>query len=221
MEHEVDLVVPIKRLDRAKSRLRGAVDGPHAELVLALLLDTVTAAVAARGVRRVLVVCEDDRVAGALAGTGVECVDERGLPGLNAALDHGAGLLRADDPDGVVGALQADLPALRPGDLAAAIAAAGLGRAFCADRPGTGTTLLLSTPGGPLDPRFGPGSADAHQASGAVQVGAGLATLRCDVDTAEDLAVAAALGLGPRTAGFDTAGAEFTLPFGQGCATRS
>jgi 2-phospho-L-lactate/phosphoenolpyruvate guanylyltransferase len=221
VEHEVDLVVPIKRLDRAKSRLRGAVGGPHAELVLALLLDTVTAAAAAEGVRRVLVVCEDDRVSDALAGSGVECVDERGLPGLNAALDHGAGLLRAEDPGGVVGALQADLPALRPTELATAVAAAGRRRAFCADRPGTGTTLLLSAPGGPLDPRFGPGSAAAHRASGAVAVGADLATLRCDVDTAEDLAVAAALGLGVRTTGFGTAGAEFTLPFGQGCATNS
>jgi 2-phospho-L-lactate/phosphoenolpyruvate guanylyltransferase len=221
VEHDVDLVVPIKRLDRAKSRLRGAVDGPHAELVLALLLDTVTAAAAARGVRRVLVVCEDERVTAALTGTPVECVDERGLPGLNAALAYGADRLRAENPDGVVGALQADLPALRPAELTAAIAAAGRRRAFCADRPDTGTTLLLSAPGGPLDPRFGPGSAAAHRASGAVPIGAGLAALRCDVDTAEDLAVAAGLGLGPRTAGFGGTDAEFTLPFGQGCATSS
>ena len=55
-ELPVDLVVPIKRLDRAKSRLRGTVDGVHAELVLSLLVDTVTAAADAEGVRRVLVV---------------------------------------------------------------------------------------------------------------------------------------------------------------------
>src|SRR4051812_29648129 len=89
-----DLVVPIKRLDRAKSRLRGAVAGAHAGLVLALLVDTVTAALEAEGVRRVLVVCEDDRVPPALRGTGAECVDERGLAGLNAALSYGADLLR-------------------------------------------------------------------------------------------------------------------------------
>jgi 2-phospho-L-lactate/phosphoenolpyruvate guanylyltransferase len=210
MDPTVDLVVPIKRLDRAKSRLRGAVAGPHADAVLALLLDTLTSAASAVGVRRVLVVCEDPRAAKAidesLPGTGVESVDERGLPGLNAALQHGADLLRAGDPHGVVGALQADLPALRSAELAAAIAEADGRRAFCADRPGTGTTLLLSAPGGPLDPRFGPGSAAAHLASGAVPVGDGLATLRCDVDTAEDLAVAAALGPGRHTA-------KFTDPF--------
>jgi len=204
VERGVDLVVPIKNLDRAKSRLRGVVPGAeHADLVLALLLDTVTAAVLADGVRRVLVVCEDKRVPDALAGTGAECVDERGLPGLNAALTFGAEYLRT--ARGTVGALQADLPALRSADLAAAIAEADGRRAYCADRPGTGTTLLLAAPGTPLDPRFGPGSADAHAATGAVRVGAALPSLRCDVDTEDDLAVAAGLGLG-----------KFTLPFDHG-----
>jgi 2-phospho-L-lactate/phosphoenolpyruvate guanylyltransferase len=201
----VDLVVPIKRLDLAKMRLRGAVPGEHADVVLALLLDTVTAATEADGVRRVLVVCEDPRVTKALGSAGIESVDQRGLPGLNAALQHGADLLRADAPRGVVGALQADLPALRPAELTSAIAEAAGRRAFCADRPGTGTTLLMSAPGGPLDPRFGPGSAAAHRAGGAVPVGAELATLRCDVDTAGDLAVAAGLGLGARTGKFTAA----------------
>jgi 2-phospho-L-lactate guanylyltransferase len=194
----VDLVVPMKQLDRAKSRLRGAVPD-HVELVLALLLDTVTAAAAAPGVRRILVVCEDKRVPDALAGTGVECVDERGLSGLNPALEFGASVLRAGDPRSVVGALQADLPALRPEELGAALAEAAGRRAFCADRPGTGTTLLLSAPGMPLDPRFGPGSAAAHAASGAMPIRAEAPSLRCDVDTDADLAVAGELGLGPRS----------------------
>jgi 2-phospho-L-lactate/phosphoenolpyruvate guanylyltransferase len=202
VERGVDLVVPIKNLDRAKSRLRGAVPAEeHADLVLALLLDTVTAAAGADGVRRVLVVCEDKRIPDALAGTDVECVDERGLPGLNAALTFGAEHLRT--PASTVGALQADLPALRPADLAAAIAEADGRRAYCADRPGSGTTLLLAGPGVPLDPRFGPGSADAHAATGAVRVGAALASLRCDVDTEDDLAQAARLGLGKFTRPFD------------------
>jgi len=208
VEREVDLVVPIKRLDRAKSRLRGAVPAEeHADLVLALLLDTVTAAAQAPGVGRVLVVCEDERIPAALTGTGVECVDERGLPGLNAALTFGAEYLRT--PEGTVGALQADLPALRPDDLAASLAEADGRRAYCADRPGTGTTLLLAAPGAPLTPRFGVGSADAHAAGGAVRIGVELASLRCDVDTADDLATAAGLGLG-----------KFTLPFDHGYASR-
>ncbi|GLZ41706.1 2-phospho-L-lactate guanylyltransferase [Actinokineospora sp. NBRC 105648] len=200
--------MPVKHLDRAKSRLRGAVPGgraEHRELVLAVVFDTVTAALAAAGVRRVLVVCEDERVVAALAGTGAECVDERGLAGLNEALRHGAERLRADDAHAVVGAMQADLPALRPADLTAAITEADGRRAFVADRPGTGTTLLLPAPGGALSPRFGPGSAAAHGA-GAVRVGESLAHLRCDVDTPGDLREAHALGLGARTARLAHAG---------------
>jgi 2-phospho-L-lactate/phosphoenolpyruvate guanylyltransferase len=202
---EVDIVVPIKRLDRAKSRLRGAASD-HDELVLALLLDTVTAACRTPGVRRVLVVCEDKRVPAALrtiamAGlAGVDCVDERGLPGLNAALEFGASVLRRRHRRNVVAALQADLPALRPGELAEALAEAGGRRAFCADHAGIGTTLLLSAPGGPLEPRFGAGSAAAHAAGGAAPIAAALPSLRCDVDTPADLSAATSLGLGAHTA---------------------
>jgi 2-phospho-L-lactate guanylyltransferase len=214
VERRVDLVVPIKRLDRAKSRLRGVVPADeHAGLVLALLLDTVAAAAAADVVRRVLVVGEDERIPAALHGLGlgaVECVDERGLPGLNAALSFGAERLRT--PDGTVGALQADLPALRPADLTAAVEEAAGRRAYCADRPGTGTTLLLAAPGEPLDPRFGPGSARAHAATGAVRIGAARPAMRCDVDTGEDLGVAARLGLGPRTAPLAAARGEVHPP---------
>ncbi|WP_345573034.1 2-phospho-L-lactate guanylyltransferase [Nonomuraea rosea] len=191
----MDLIVPIKNLDRAKSRLRGAVPAhQHSDLVLALLLDTVTAAVRAGGVRRVLVVCEDERIPPALAGIGVESVYERGLPGLNAALRFGAQHLRAEGS--AVGALLADLPALRPADLSAAIEEAAGRRTYCADRNGMGTTLLLAAFGEPLHPRFGPGSADAHAATGAMRIGGSLASLSCDVDTEEDLAVAAQIGLG-------------------------
>jgi 2-phospho-L-lactate guanylyltransferase len=197
---QTDLVVPVKALRDAKSRLRGAVrPDEHTRLVLAVLLDTVAAAADAEGVRRVLVVSSDPLVASVLAAVGVECVPEGPVTGLNAAFRHGALILRERDPLGQIGALQADLPALRPDELAAAIKASDGRRAFCADRQTTGTTLLLSAPGAPLDPRFGVGSAQAHAASGAVALTDSWPSLRCDVDTAEDLAVASDLGLGLRT----------------------
>lgn len=193
--------MPVKRLTEAKTRLRGATpDGAHARLALALAHDTVLAVLAARLVRRLLVVSSDPVVAAELAAVDVEVVPDGPEPGLNAAYAHGAALLRARTPDTPVGALQADLPALRPAELDAAIAAFDGGtRAYCADAGGTGTTLLLAASGTDLDPRFGIGSAARHAASGARALTGDWPGLRCDVDTTGDLRAAADLGLGAHT----------------------
>lgn len=201
----IDLVLTVKSLRRAKSRLLGAADhgtgdrAAHEALALALVRDTAAAALATPNVRGVLVVTSDPTVARALAGDGVPTTPDLPDAGLNAAVTHGAELLLLADPDATVGALQSDLPALRPEQLAAALAETVGRRAFCPDRQGTGTTLLVAAPGRPLDPRFGTGSAAAHAASGAVRVGLGLPTLRTDVDTAADLDAAAGLGVGRHT----------------------
>lgn len=206
MRESVDLVITVKTLDRAKSRLLGAADNgigdraAHEALALALVRDTAAAASATPNVRKVLVVTSDPTVAETLAGDGVATTPDVPDLGLNAAVAYGADLLLRADPGSTVAALQSDLPALRTEELAKALAEAGGRRAFCADRQGTGTTLLVAAAGGPLDPRFGPGSAAAHVESGAVLVGVDLPSLRCDVDTAEDLALAATLGVGRHTA---------------------
>ena len=207
MQPTVDLLVPVKPLHRAKRRLLGAADGgagdprAHARLALALARDTLVAAAAARTVRHLVVITSDPVVLAALARDGVRTVPDEPGSGLNPALRHGERTLRADDPAAAIGVLQADLPALRPAELEAAVLAAlaGGGRAFCPDRAGTGTTLLLAAPGHALDPRFGAGSAAAHRAAGAGELTGDWPGLRCDVDTGADLAVARRLGLGPRT----------------------
>lgn len=196
----VDLIVPLKPPHLGKSRLRGAVDEPaHPDLVLALAADTLAAARSA--VRRILLVTADPGAVAALRRFDVEITGEPGAGDLNGALRHGAELLRAGDPGSVIGALQADLPALRPDELSAALTEAAGRRVFVADSDGTGTTLLLSAPGGALGPRFGAGSARAHAESGAVALSTSVPTLRCDVDTPADLARAEKFGVGRWTAG--------------------
>lgn len=207
---DVDLVVPVKSLRHAKSRLRGVTgrsDAAHTELVLAMVTDTVLAARAAPGVRGVLVVSADPEVSAALRGRGIEVTGEGPVPELNAAYRHGESRVRARRGRGRrVAALQADLPALRPAELGVALHAAGADRAFCPDRQGSGTTLLIAATGEALDPLFGPGSAGAHRDSGARRLELDTPSLRCDVDTAEDLACAVDLGLGPHTSALlDTA----------------
>ncbi|MFB9688619.1 2-phospho-L-lactate guanylyltransferase [Amycolatopsis plumensis] len=200
---DVDLVVPLKHPRDGKSRLRGAVETEHHPgLVLALAKDTLAAVTSSAQIRRVLLVAADPRAVAELAELGVEIVEEPAEKSLNAAFRHGEALLKADDPAAVVGALQADLPALRAGDLTAALAEAAGRRAFVADRQGTGTTLLLAASGAPLEPRFGPGSARKHAESGAVPLSQALPTLRSDVDTPDDLAHVRALGVGKHTSAY-------------------
>jgi 2-phospho-L-lactate guanylyltransferase len=186
------VVLPAKALPVAKSRLLPASGDPvaHRRLVEAIRADTMAAATAAEGVARVLVVTDRPGQPGALVQV---------RPGLNAALAEAAELAARRWPLDGIAAIVGDLPALRAGDLAAALAAAGEHRrAYVPDAAGTGTTLLAAAPGEPLQPAFGPGSAARHGVD-AVRLAAG-ASLRSDVDTADDLHAAAALGLGPATA---------------------
>jgi 2-phospho-L-lactate guanylyltransferase len=194
------LVVPVKRLALAKTRL-APVAGPHrADLALAFALDTVEAALGCDLVRAVVAVTDEPDAAGALAGLGATVVADEPDAGLNPALVHGAVVARAAHPDCGVGALSADLPALRQGELATALLeAAGRDVSFVRDAGGDGTTLLLARHGVAFEPRFGTGSARQHAEAGAVELTGDLTSVRRDVDTEHDLAVAAALGLGPRS----------------------
>jgi 2-phospho-L-lactate guanylyltransferase len=200
----VDLLVPMKPLAWAKTRLRGVADGgagvreAHARLVLALARDTIAAAAAVPMVRQVIAICSDETVRAVLADDGVQTIPDEPAAGLNLALQYGDAVLRAADVSAMVGALPADLPALRPEELDRAIRAAlaAGGRSFCADRTETGTTLLLAPPGQLLGPRFGASSAAAHRATGARELTGYWPGLRCDVDTPADLTIARGLGLG-------------------------
>ena len=195
------LVLPVKRLALAKTRLGAPYAGLREELALAFALDTSAAALASPLVASVHVVTDDARAADALAELGVAVCGDDPDDGLNAALQHGAAQAAAARPGAAVGTLAADLPALRPSELTAALRTAALhDRGFVRDAHGTGTTLLLARVPGDLRPMFGPGSAARHEASGAHELaGQTLSSLRRDVDTADDLDLALRLGVGPRT----------------------
>ncbi|WP_024806535.1 2-phospho-L-lactate guanylyltransferase [Nocardia sp. BMG51109] len=219
----VHAVIAVKNLDRAKSRLADRLPPGHrSRLVLAMLSDTVTAAAAA-GLGSVTVVTPDPEVAATVRALGaavhpdpVGSIDADHAPtngdpscseagaadhGLNAALTAGAAALR--DRHGAVDllALQADLPALCPGELSDMLATAPAGRAIVADHSGRGTAALLVRDGrAPLAPLFGEESARRHIDSGAKDLTGDWPGLRLDVDTAADLHRAAELGVGPATA---------------------
>jgi len=185
------VLVPIRALPSAKSRLASSVPAEvFAPLVAAIRADTLDAVHAAGPVARVVII--GDRPA-------PDVTFVQSSPGLNGALRDGAAYARQQWPDDGVAALVGDLPALRPAELTDALdVAATHPAAFVPDRTGTGTTMLTARPDAVLNPQFGVGSARRHRAT-ATELGAG-AGLRHDVDTAEDLAAATAIGLGEHTA---------------------
>jgi 2-phospho-L-lactate guanylyltransferase len=193
------VVVPVKRLPEAKTRLREAVTGvPHDELVLALAADTVVAALRSDRVVRLIVVTDDPAAAAVLGPLGATVVADTPNAGLNPALRHGAAAARLVDAETALVVIGSDRPALRHTDLSEALgAASAYDAAFVADVHGTGTALLTAQ--GELDPRFGPDSAAQHRAAGVVPLAGQWDSLRHDTDTPADLAAALALGVGPHT----------------------
>jgi 2-phospho-L-lactate guanylyltransferase len=205
------LVVPVKVLAQAKSRLTGLADERRSRLALAMAADTIAAAIRAEVVAAVLLVTDDPEVGDAAADLGAVVLSDEPAAGLNEALRHGAAYSRGQWPDRGVAGLAGDLPALRPEELTTALtAAARLRVAFVPDASGTGTTLYAAAPGAQFRPRFGPLSRNRHLADGAAEIAAGrqLAGLRRDVDTVDDLRLAAELGLGPATRAVLAADAE-------------
>ena len=122
------LVIPVKRLSAAKTRLAPLPTARRAELALAFVHDCAAAALAAPEVGQVLVVTGDPVAAELLGGLGARIAAEPepvdGVDRLNAAIAFGAARSLGERPELRVGALTGDLPSLRTEELAAVL---GLG----------------------------------------------------------------------------------------------
>lgn len=201
-EGDVGLIVAVKRLAAAKTRLAPMFSAPKREnIVLAMLVDTLTAAARVSSVRCITVVTPDDVAAAAAAELGAEVLADPTPDGHTNPLNNAIAAAERAISESIsnIVVLQGDLPALRTQELADAIAAARrYERSFVADRPGTGTAALCAF-GVALDPRFGPDSSAQHRYSGAIELTGAWPGLRCDIDTPQDLAVARRLGMGPAT----------------------
>ncbi|WP_053205426.1 2-phospho-L-lactate guanylyltransferase [Jiangella muralis] len=196
------IVIPVKRPEHAKTRLADAVGEHRPRFARAFAADTVQAALDCAPVARVIVVTDDDEAAAEARTLGAEVVADAPDAGLNAALRHGAAVARHADASAAVATLSADLPALRPAELARVLdAAAAHPRSFLADAAGVGTTSYAAGPGAAFEPAFGGRSRAAHRLAGVVELDLDdVTTVRRDVDTAVDLWDARRLGVGPRTA---------------------
>ncbi|MFC9662114.1 2-phospho-L-lactate guanylyltransferase [Nocardia sp. NPDC127606] len=201
--HTVHAVMAVKHIGRAKSRLANVLSTEQrAQLVLAMFTDTAVAATSVPELLSLTVVTPDPLVAARARELGAHVIDEppAGADPLNTALAAGAADVRDRHGPTALLALQADLPALRPSELADVLAVAVSARSVVIDHTGTGTAaLLIRDTTAPLSPRFGADSARAHRDDGAVPLLGHWPGLRCDVDTPEDLDLVRTLGVGEFT----------------------
>lgn len=195
------VLVPVKPPAFAKSRLSDLGDEARRDLATAFAVDTVTAAVACPSVDRVLVVTDDHELARGLAELGVEVIPDGTTDDLNGTLMLAAAEMHRRHPGLRLVALCADLPALRPEELATALDASDPdAMSFVADQQGLGTTAVVAPTLETFRPAFGPGSRQRHLDAGAHEVdGVDVPSLRRDVDDRDDLAEAMRLGVGRRT----------------------
>lgn len=191
------VVIPFKRLDEAKTRLRlpGA---DRRRIALAMACDTLAAVADSIRVGSIIVVTGEPEYAEQARRVGARVLPDPGS--LNLGLQQAAEL--ATGAVGVL-ALLADLPALAPAEVDAVLAAAqpwlALGRScFVADSDGLGTSAYAA-PQAAFRPRFGPDSAARHRAEGAIGLLGDWPGLRLDVDDREALDRALAMGVGAHT----------------------
>ena len=196
------LVVPVKVLARAKSRL-AVLAGPHRQaLALAMAADTVAAVLACPVVDRVIAVTDDAAAARVLAGLGALVTGDEPARGSTRR----CGTARRWRPRGgqarASGRWRPTCPRCAPPNWIWGCVRRRTGSTCsCPTRPARGPR---STP--PVRARgsgrgSGRGPPQQHRAAGAAELSLpGLASLRRDVDQPPDLSAASDLGLGPRTA---------------------
>lgn len=193
------VLVPVKTLALAKSRLSGLPDARRQALAAAFAQDTIAAVLDTPLVDRVLVLTDDFRFADKLASAGCTVIPDGAGDDLNASLTQAAADARRRWPGLRPVAVTADLPTLTSGDLSRALGSVPAGPAYVADHQGSGTTLYTAEYA-EFAPLFGTGSASEHARSGATAIEGDLPSLRLDVDDVGDLGRALALGVGTHTA---------------------
>jgi 2-phospho-L-lactate/phosphoenolpyruvate guanylyltransferase len=202
-------ILPVKRFERAKQRLGGALsDGSRWALAEAMVTDVLVALRRAKRVDAVLVVTCEPRAESIAIGWGADVVadpqershSDAATIGIREAVERGATRVLL---------VPGDCPSLDAREVDELLAA-GAGVVVVPDRHGTGTNALVLDPPGAIAPGFGPGSCErhvdrAHEADVHVEI-QHTPSLMLDVDTGEDLealqdALAASTGGAAHTRG--------------------
>jgi len=157
---DVHVLVPLKRLNGAKTRLAGLLaPGERAELMRAMLADVLRAVAASRGVTACTLVSSEPDAAVLARRHDVAWWDDRGLPWNDALF---AAMREAVSETGAA-VVSADIPLVLPAELEALIAATPERGAAIARATDGGTNAVSMRPAGAFRTCFGePGSARLH-----------------------------------------------------------
>jgi 2-phospho-L-lactate guanylyltransferase len=203
-------IIPVRGLERAKSRLGGPLDAEErVDLVSRLLRRAVSAAVTSSRVAGAIVVSSDPAALELAEASGAVPLADLDR-GLNPALELARDAALARGATAIV-VLPGDLPWLDRETLDAVLVAAGEAEArdgaagsaitsglvaLVPDRHGTGTNVLILAPPGAIEFAFGAGSRAEHaaraRAAGAAYAELG-GPLDVDLDTPDDLVLVEAL----------------------------
>jgi 2-phospho-L-lactate/phosphoenolpyruvate guanylyltransferase len=204
---EITAVVPARRFDLAKSRLRTCLAPPARQLLAERLLTHVLGALSASCARpRIIVVTDGEHVAEAARRLGASVLLDPvagRAPGLQGAVEAGLEAAGA----GLRLVVMADLPCLTPADVDALLDALAATPAharpadvaFAPDARGSDTNALALRPGASLRTFFGTGSSLGKHTDEATRTGLSAAFTRrpglaLDLDIEQDLDAARALG---------------------------
>jgi 2-phospho-L-lactate guanylyltransferase len=188
------VIIPVKPLKRAKSRLADALTAEQRHEFAALMYRQVLAvAQAAQGIAGILVISRDTQALAIARDAGVKTIQESSPSELNPALHRAMGVAKLWRAESTL-ILPADLPFLTVTDLEAILA---LGRdlqegmVIATDKDRDGTNAMLVKPPDVIAFEYGDGSFSRHMAS-AQAVGVEVReyaseTIALDIDTVDDL----------------------------------
>lgn len=187
------VIVPIKPLNRSKSRLAPVLDIKQRESLSREMLErTLMTLNKVKIIAGVMVVSRDTGALSLAREYGVQTLQESGTPELNASLTRATQVVGGWGAGGVL-VLASDIPLMRTSDIEGMLKLGTNGPAvvIAADRHGTGTNALLIRPPGLIPYRFGEDSLEKHLAEArATGVEAHVyesQTLGLDVDIPADL----------------------------------
>ncbi|EKF20892.1 2-phospho-L-lactate guanylyltransferase [Nitratireductor pacificus] len=200
-------IVPVKRLDRAKSRLSLLLSrAERQELAGAMLRDVFDVLVGAERLSGIVVVTNDVQAAELASGIGASVVPDRLEAGTNEAVRQGLEWLLGRDCEGAI-VVPGDVPFASPAEVDAVAGALDAHAVVLvpALRDG-GTNMLGLRPSNLMEPAFGPDSFTRHlamaRAAGITPRVLHLEGAGHDIDVSSDLFCSAEGGAAARTRAF-------------------